>query len=270
MTSWTRRAGFTLAALAAMAMAAGTAAASQEDDGDGPPELTEEERAAHRAAFEEFRACMAEQGVELPERPAGKPGPKEEGEGDVEEAEPPEIDRDAAAAAFEACRDRVPPPPGVSQEELDAHRAAFDEYAACMAEQGVEVEQHIPGLGPAGAGEELSEEDRAKAEAAFEQCQELVPPPPGVSAEEFDAHRAALEEFRACLSEQGVETPGRGIPGVPGSRPEKAEGDEGGPTDEQREQFEAAAEACAELRPEPLPGGRGPGPGRERPEAPAA
>ncbi|MGQ0803411.1 MAG: hypothetical protein ACT4PI_06065 [Actinomycetota bacterium] len=265
MSTRMRPVGIVVAALASIGLLAGAGAvgAQEDDGGDRPPELTDEEREAHRAAFEEFHACMAEQGVELPERPAGRPGPKEEGEGEVEEAEAPDIDREAAEAAFEACRDLVPPPPGVTQEELDAHRAAFDAYVACMAEQGVEAEPMIPGLGPVGGDEELSEEDRAKAEAAFEQCQELVPPPPGVSAEEFDAHRTALEEFRACLSEQGIETPGRGIPGVPGSHPQNAE-----PTDEQREQFEAGAVACGELRPE-LPGGHRPGPGKERPEAPA-
>lgn len=216
----------------------------------------EADEQARRAAFEEYRACMAEHGVELPERPAGKPGPGEER---MEGTEPPEIDREAAEAAFEACRDLVPLPPDVSQEELDAHRAAFEQYAACMAEQGVEVAPLIPGLGPTG-GDELSDEQRAAAETAFEQCAAaLPPPPPGLTAEEFETHRAAIDEFRQCLSDQGVETPGPGIPGVTG-RPQKAE-----PSDEEREQFEAAADACAELRPEPLVGAPGP----KGPEAPA-
>jgi len=243
-------------------------AAAQEDDGDQPPEPSDEEREAHHAAFEAFRACMADHGVELPEHPVGH---RVEGGGDAEAADPPDIDRDAAEAAFEACRDLMPLPPGVTQEELDAHDAAFDEYAGCMSEHGVEVEEHIPGLGPHDEGE-LSDDERAAAEAAFEQCGELVPPPPGITDEEFAQRQAQFEEFRACLSEHGVETPERGIPGVPGSHPEKAE-----PTDEQREQFEAAADACADLRPEGGPGphpfgGHG-GPGgphlEERTEEPA-
>jgi hypothetical protein len=142
-------------------------------------------------------------------------------------------------------------PPEVSEEERAARRAALEEFRACMSEHGVELPERR------GEDEGAAEIDREQAEAAYEACKDLVPPPPGVSQAEFDEHRAALEEFRTCLSEHGVEAP---IPGVGGPRRHRP-GDEADVSDEDRERFEAAREACADLLPEPLPGAGRPGPG---------
>jgi hypothetical protein len=50
--------GVGVTTVAAMGLVAATgAAASQEDDGDAPPEPTDAERDAHRAAFGEYAAC---------------------------------------------------------------------------------------------------------------------------------------------------------------------------------------------------------------------
>lgn len=185
-----RRLGLGATLLATVALGAGGVAWAQEDGeggGDGePPEVSEEEREARRAAFEEFRSCMAEHGVELPEPPA--PGEGEEGR--PPEGERPEIDPEVLEAAREACADLIPPPPGVSQEDWDAHRAALEEYRACLEEHGVDVgPAPVPGgprgpHGPApGDGEspDVSEEARATFEAAQEACADLRPEPlPGV------------------------------------------------------------------------------------------
>jgi hypothetical protein len=157
----------------------------------------------------------------------------------------------AGGAAFAQEDDgNDPGPPEVSEGDRAARRAALEEFRACMSEHGVELPE------PPGEDESAAEIDREQAEAAYEACKDLVPPPPGVSQAEFDEHRAALEEFRTCLSEQGVEPP---IPGVGGPRRHRP-GDEGDVSDEDRERFEAAREACADLLPEPLAGTGRPGP----------
>ncbi len=112
------------AALTAIAFAAVSFAAK--DDGGGPPgagfrmELSE----GDREALEEFRSCMSDQGVDLPEPP---PAPGEEGGGDrtfEHRLKPPsESERAKMDEALEACEDKLPegagrpgppcgPPPG--------------------------------------------------------------------------------------------------------------------------------------------------------------
>jgi hypothetical protein len=79
-----------------------------------------------REELEKFVDCMREHGADIP---GVRFGP--EGEGvTIDEA-----DAEAIAEAEEACGPPPAPPP-LSKEQIEAHRAALDEVAACMREHG--------------------------------------------------------------------------------------------------------------------------------------
>jgi len=63
-----------------------------------------------QAKFEEFRSCMAEHGIELPElpQPGQLPQPPDP---NAEPAEPQRPDLTAFKAAYEACKDKLPTGP---------------------------------------------------------------------------------------------------------------------------------------------------------------
>jgi hypothetical protein len=233
------------AVVAALGLAAPAAFAHEAGGGDARPEPTEEQRAAREA----FRACLEENGVTRPE-------PRAEGQppSDEQAAKP---DRAALERAYEACKDKLPVPPGVSDEEFRAHQAAIEEYRACMSEHGVETDvprfgrgrgrgHHGPGRrGPDGAPpDEEPAVDPDTLEKAAEACRDKFPRPPGVSEEERAEREAAHEAFRTCMAEQGVELQEH----VPLVRPSR-------PADDEREARRAAFEACRDQLPERPRGG---------------
>ena len=101
----------------------------------------------------------------------------------------------------------------------EEHRVLTDEQRACLEEQGVQK----PERGENGERVRPTDEQREAFRAAAEACDIELP---------LRRHRLT-DEQRACLEEQGVEKPQRDENG------ERVE-----PTDEQREAFRAAAEAC--------------------------
>ncbi len=146
-----------------------------------------------------------EQRACLEQQGVQKPEPDENGE----RPRPTEEQREAFRAAAEACGIELP---------ARKHRRLTDEQRTCLEEQGAQK----PERDENGERVPLTEEQRQALVAAFEACGIEVP------------HRLTItEEQRACLEEQGIEKPQR---------------DENGrrvrPTEEQREAFRAAAEAC--------------------------
>lgn len=145
-------------ALLAMLFTTGAAAA-----GDGPPEPTgppdqpgpsEEHPLPPRVgvigeASEEFRECLREQGVELPEmilaaREEGIPLPR------LDERREGGVDGETAKrlrAALEECRSLLPDDvlPMIPAERLEEFREAREGLVECLREQGVDVEEFEDG-----------------------------------------------------------------------------------------------------------------------------
>ncbi|MDQ2630879.1 MAG: hypothetical protein M3Y75_07885 [Actinomycetota bacterium] len=160
------------------------------------------------------------------------------------------------AVAFAAC--------GASSESgaedpLAAREEAGLEFAECMREHGVEVEDPQPGQAgviigkvekKAGEGGSEPLSDPATDEA-MEACGEIMEDAaPELSAEEEEEHREQALAFAQCMREHGVEMPdpefsadGKmtqriGGPGAEGPAPDSPA-------------FEAAQAACQEAAPEP-------------------
>jgi hypothetical protein len=128
------------------------------------------------------RACLEEQGVELPDPSQGPPG------GAPPEGGPPEGGRPAGVGeggeemkeALEECGAELPQgKPGSPQMDSDAFRESIKEYASCMGENGYELpEPNVSGEGPVFKESDVNRED-PKFEAANEKCQSLLGGPGG-------------------------------------------------------------------------------------------
>ena len=122
---------------------------------------------------------------------------------------------------------------GDSADEGVVDDEAFGAYRDCLAENGIEP----PADGERPNRDEITDEQREAFQAAREACADVHP---------FADQIAAARE---CLAENGVELP------EDGERPNRDE-----ITDEQREAFQAAREACADVLPEGRGFGRSPRP----------
>lgn len=91
-----RRAAAALLAAAALAGGVGACGGDDSDSGSDAAATPAAPSADQRAAFDELRQCLSEQGVDVPDPGSGGP-PGERGEPDPELLE-----------AFEACRDILP------------------------------------------------------------------------------------------------------------------------------------------------------------------
>ncbi|MEL7207779.1 MAG: hypothetical protein AAGK32_06035 [Actinomycetota bacterium] len=226
--------GLGAALLAVLALGLAASVVSAQTGGDEGD--AEEPPAVDEEAFAAYRDCLEENGIEPPadgERP--------------NRDEITDEQREAFRAAREACADVHP-----FAEEIAAARA-------CLEENGVE----FPADGERPNRDEITDEQRETFQAAKEACADVLPDRgrfghgprgPGLDPE-------VREQLRACLEENGVELPAEG------ERPNRDE-----ITDEQREAFQAAREACADILPDDGP--RGPrgfgGPGGPGGEAPAS
>jgi hypothetical protein len=149
-------------------------------------------------------ALTDEQRACLEQQGVQKPEPDENGE----RVRPTEEQREAFRAAAEACGIELPL----------RHRRLSEEQRACLEEQGAQK----PERNENGERAPLTEEQREALVAAFEACDIEVP-----------LRLRITEEQKACLEEQGIEKPQR-----------DENGERVRPTEEQREAFRAAAEAC--------------------------
>jgi hypothetical protein len=143
--------------------------------------------------------------------------------------------------------------PVLTEEQQAQLSQQSDAYKACLEEQGVTLpEKPADGTRP-----EITDEQKAAMRAAHDACSNLRPTRPVLSEEQQATLKAQVEEYRACLTAQGVTPPERPAAGtVPqdGTRPFRP-----AISDEQRAAMAAARDACADVAPNL--GGRIGGPG---------
>lgn len=130
---------------------------------------------------DETRACLEEQGVELPDSSQGPPG------GAPPEGGPPEgppagfgEGGEEMKEALEECGAELPEGrPGAPPMDSGAFRESIEEYTACMGENGYELpEPNLSDEGPVFKESDVDRED-PKFEAANEKCQSLLGGPGG-------------------------------------------------------------------------------------------
>jgi hypothetical protein len=138
------------------------------------------------AGFElsdETRACLEEQGVELPDPGEGPPGGGAPPEGGPPAGGPPAgfgEGGEEMREALEECGAELPQgKPGGPPMDSGAFRKSVKEYAACMGENGYELpEPNVSGEGPVFKDSDVNRED-PKFEAADAECQSLLGGPGG-------------------------------------------------------------------------------------------
>jgi len=127
---------------------------------------------------DDTRACLEEQGVELPDPGEGPPGGAPPEGGPPEGGEPPQgfgQGGEEMKEALEECGAELPQGgPGGPPMNSSAFRESVKEYDACMGENGYELpEPNVSGEGPVFKESEVDRED-PKFEAADEKCQSLL------------------------------------------------------------------------------------------------
>lgn len=132
---------------------------------------------------EDTRACLEEQGVELPDPGEGPPGGGAPPEGGPPAGGPPQgfgQGGEEMKEAFEECGAELPRGgPGGPPMDSAAFRESIEEYAACMRENGYELpEPNVSGEGPVFKDSEVDRED-PKFKSANEKCQSLLGAPEG-------------------------------------------------------------------------------------------
>jgi hypothetical protein len=175
-----------------------SASTSASTDGDAGGDSGEASQGGGPGGFEiseEARACLDEQGVELPEAPAG--GEMPEGGppagGGMPEGEPPSAGQmpegggagfggeqsEEMQEAFEECGVEVPtggPGQGGGMPNTDSasFRNSVKQYVACVRENGYELPQpDLSGEGPIFDQSAVDQED-PEFKKASEQCQDLL------------------------------------------------------------------------------------------------
>ncbi len=211
--------GATAVATAALVAATVIGPAGATDDPGGDADGTES--SDDRFSVDDFRACMEDQGVALPERGSGHGWG---GDADPLSGE----ERESMRAAAEECG--LPGPGAFGRGAEGFARGGFghgpvgEEMRACAEASGVDLPEE-----PGDDRPELTDEQRE----ALEACAE-------------EERAARHEELAQCVEEQGSTLPD--MPEEPGDdRPELS--------DEQR----AALQTCAEELDLPHSGGRAPG-----------
>ena len=135
--------GLSLAAAALTAVAFAAVSVAKDDGGNGkargpdvaiagpggPPMMFQDLSDEDRAALEEFRSCLEDQGVDPPPRPPDPGEPGRDGTFEQRIAPPSEEERAKMEEAFKACEDKLPegarqfgphpcgPPPGAPKGE---------------------------------------------------------------------------------------------------------------------------------------------------------
>lgn len=167
------------------------------------PVLTPEQQATLRQQVDAYKACLQEQGVTLPEKPADGSRPE------LTDEERAAL-RAALRAAHEACASVRPSRPELSEEQRATLRTQVEQHRECLRGQlrasGVTLPEkpERPADGSRPPRPQLTDEQRAAIEAA----------------------RAACEDLRPNLGVEGLgpfggRGPGRGFggPGGPGAAP---------------------------------------------------
>jgi hypothetical protein len=135
------------------------------------PVLTPEQQSTLQQQSDAFKACLEQQGVTLPAKPADGTRPELSDE-----------QRAALRAAHEACASLRPTRPELSDEQKAQLQSQMEQYRACLEAQGLtKPERPAPsadGTRPAGPrmGEpQISDEQKAQIEAARTACADVAP-----------------------------------------------------------------------------------------------
>lgn len=121
--------------------------------------------------------------------------------------------------------------PGEALTDEELHDKLL-EYAQCLRDQGLDVEDPAPGEGI----QIRVEGDPSKSDAALEACEHLSPPPP--PGEDEGEEREDMLAYAQCMRDNGVEKFKDPAPG---------EGINIGPEVVEDPDFESAEEICNEL-----------------------
>jgi hypothetical protein len=130
------------------------------------PVLTPEQQSTLQQQADAFKACLEQQGVTLPAKPA--------------DGTRPELNDDQKAAlraAFEACQGQRPTRPELSDEQKAKLQSQFEQYRACLEAQGLtKPERPAPSAdGTPPQRPQISDEQKAQIEAARTACADLQP-----------------------------------------------------------------------------------------------
>ena len=135
------------------------------------PVLTPEQQSTLQQQSDAYKACLEQQGVTLPTKPADGSRPELSDE-----------QKQALRAAHEACASQRPARPELSEEQRAQLQAQMVEYRACLEAQGVtRPERPAPSADgtrperPQIGERQISEEQKAQFEAARTACADLAP-----------------------------------------------------------------------------------------------
>jgi len=135
------------------------------------PVLTPDQQSTLQQQSDAFKACLEQQGVTLPAKPADGTRPELSDE-----------QKAALRAAHEACASLRPTRPELSDEQKAQLQAQMEQYRACLEAQGLtRPERPAPsadGTRPAGPrmGEpQITDEQKAQMEAARTACADVAP-----------------------------------------------------------------------------------------------
>jgi hypothetical protein len=135
------------------------------------PVLTPEQQSTLQQQSDAFKACLEQQGVTLPTKPADGTRPELSDE-----------QKAALRAAHEACASLRPARPELSDEQRAQLQAQMEQYRACLEAQGVtRPERPAPSADgtrperPQIGERQISDEQKAQIEAARTACADVQP-----------------------------------------------------------------------------------------------
>jgi hypothetical protein len=130
------------------------------------PVLTPDQQSTLQQQSDAYKACLEQQGVALPAKPADGSRPELSDE-----------QKAALRAARDACASQRPSRPELSDEQKAQLQAQLEEYRACLEAQGVtRPERPAPTAdGTAPARPQITDEQRAQVEAARTACADVAP-----------------------------------------------------------------------------------------------
>lgn len=133
------------------------------------PVLTPDQQSTLSQQSDAYKACLEQQGVTRPEKPADGTRPE------ISDGQ-----RAAMRAAHEACASVRPTRPVLSEEQQATLKAQMEEFKSCLNAQGVTLPERPaagtpPQDGTRPARPEISDEQRAQMKAAAEACADVAP-----------------------------------------------------------------------------------------------
>jgi hypothetical protein len=130
------------------------------------PVLTPEQQSTLQQQSDAYKACLEQQGVTLPAKPADGSRPELSDE-----------QKAALRAAHEACEGQRPSRPELSDEQRAQLQAQMEQYRACLEAQGLtRPERPAPSAdGTPPQRPQITDEQKAQMEAARTACADVAP-----------------------------------------------------------------------------------------------